>query len=1160
MGGDSSLQAYGRAVSLDAVADYPRVVSRYLVTSGAVDALTVILKALGHPAVTHAWSITGPYGTGKSAFAVFLASLLGRKTDEAYSMAAARLGEVAPSLTDSLTSARADGQVGAQGSVLAVATAQREPTLDTLKRGLANGVRRAHSQRGRRGRGLDIDPLIIERATPLDFVAMVEQVTTYRPVFFVVDEFGKNLEYAAEEPSAGDLYVLQRLAELLSSGPTNRGGLVTLQHMAFADYVSGLTKSQRQEWAKVQGRFQDIPFLESSSQVLDIVCRVLSTRSHLQASELDRWSRDAASAYSSLDLSRALRTTASQLAEAFPLHPLTLAVLPELVARYGQHNRTLFTFLSADERHSLPRFERDHPNSGSAIRLLGLDTVYDYFISDRVLSGYRTDSSGRLAEIASVVADARTLDPVELKCLKTIALLNSVAAGGPLRASPAILEFALTDARGAKQPAVPAVLQSLSSKGLITFRGFADEYRVWRGSSYDIQAAIESTKTPLRGAELLGVLDARYRPRPLVANRHSQRTGTLRYFQPRYSAAASVRDVTEATTTGDGVVVYAVGELDDEHPWPTRTSDGRPVVVAWSPDAIELGESLSDALALERLLSASTSEELDPVAIREMRERLAVLQERVDTRLRAAWDPARSDVRWTAGTQKHSSEGRRGISRLLSDLCDGCYTQGLTLNNEMLNRDELTSQGAKARRVLMQAMVTAEDECTLGIGGFGPERAMYESVVRATGMHSQRDGKWTLGPPGADSGLLSVWDAIDNFMMSERNSPAPLSELYALLANPPFGMRQGPMPVLALAVLIHRADEVAVYQDGTFEAALSPETVERLLKAPTRFAVSAVLSSQQRVEVVARLREALGASHEPKYGRNRSALSLLRILVSRVRDLPDFSRRTKTVSPTAQDVRAVITQSRDIQDLIFVQLPAACGVPPFTAALEVLDDDAVNEYSQRLSASLDELSSAYPNLTASMLEQVRSGLGAPHSINSLREELRERATRVKNAGAVGRLLVLANALSTRHSSDQAWIEAIGMTVTGKAPPTWHDNDTVAFVHRLHELTQEFERFEHLSQLTDATNRVPGFDACLVSLARPGIEEQSRVVWVNRDKEAAIEERVKGFLTAIERDYPEGGRDTFLAVVCRQLLGRPDEIQGQLFDTMRAENATDSGDT
>jgi hypothetical protein len=74
-----------------------------------------------------------------------------------------------------------------------------------------------------------------------------------------------------------DLYLLQQIAEL----PSNKDGynvfIFGLLHQSFIDYAHGLASAQRNEWAKIQGRFEDIPFIESSDKMLRLIGHALES-------------------------------------------------------------------------------------------------------------------------------------------------------------------------------------------------------------------------------------------------------------------------------------------------------------------------------------------------------------------------------------------------------------------------------------------------------------------------------------------------------------------------------------------------------------------------------------------------------------------------------------------------------------------------------------------------------------------------------------------------------------------------------------------------------------------------------------------------------------------------------------------------------------------
>ena len=53
----------------------------------------------------------------------------------------------------------------------------------------------------------------------------------------------------------------------------------------------------------------------------------------------------------------------------------------------------------------------------------------------------------------------------------------------------------------------------------------------------------------------------------------------------------------------------------------------------------------------------------------------------------------------------------------------------------MLNRTDPTSQGSKARRLLLEAMIEHGSVSGLGLEGYGPEVAMYRAFLKHTGLH-----------------------------------------------------------------------------------------------------------------------------------------------------------------------------------------------------------------------------------------------------------------------------------------------------------------------------------------------------------------------------------------------------------------------------------------
>ncbi len=130
---------FARSIRLDAARSQD--LDGYLPTARALDVVRRVVRGMTDDTGTRAFSITGPYGSGKSSLAVFLDALCGSQSAAAYQKAIALLAEHDPDTAQSLPAARKAMGVPESGMARAVVTApQREPVAATVLRGLSNAT------------------------------------------------------------------------------------------------------------------------------------------------------------------------------------------------------------------------------------------------------------------------------------------------------------------------------------------------------------------------------------------------------------------------------------------------------------------------------------------------------------------------------------------------------------------------------------------------------------------------------------------------------------------------------------------------------------------------------------------------------------------------------------------------------------------------------------------------------------------------------------------------------------------------------------------------------------------------------------------------------------------------------------------------------------
>src|SRR5439155_15270674 len=145
----------------------------------------------------------------------------------------------------------------------------------------------------------------------------------------------------------------------------------------------------------------------------------------------------------------------------------------------------------------------------------------------------------------------------------------------------------------------------------------------------------------------------------------------------------------------------------------------------------------------------------------------------------------------------------------------------------------------------------------------------------------------------AEAALVEVWQAVEQFLDESEAVRQPVQRLFARLGRPPFGLKEGVLPVLLAAALLHYDAEVALYEDGTFVPRLSPPIVERILRAPVKFEVQRCRMSGPRGVIFRKYAAVLQPGGDPKSGRSPRLLDLVRPLARAIKDLPDYVTKTK---------------------------------------------------------------------------------------------------------------------------------------------------------------------------------------------------------------------------------------------------------------------------
>ncbi|MER6946548.1 ATP-binding protein [Nonomuraea sp. NPDC000554] len=1150
----------------------------------ALNVLERVTNAVADLKRTRAWSFTGPYGSGKSTLSNLFDAFLGH---DPYRQAEAQAAVAATSPDLATRFAQVRDELAPEGFLGAVATAHREPLAATVHRALQTAAERRWNKRPPQAVAEALAACMeYQVPTTANLIDAVIALCSEAPLLLIIDEFGKTLEHLAVDGDSGsaesDVFLLQVLAERGAGHSGLPLFIFTLQHLAFTDYAARSSTIQTQEWAKVQGRFEDITFAPNLGDAVHLMRRRLDLSAVQETGRelIQEQAQASAEAWRGHALNAVVDISTETFASLYPLHPLTAIAAPLLASQIGQHDRSLTGFLASDEpntvRRTLETLSADTPERASTIRL---PQLYDYFFASGRTTILASTNASRWLEVDNRLNEAHGLPPEDRDLLKAIGILNLIDADGVLRATPAMIQFALHDPVDApaleRFVAMQERLKKLVDDGFVVHRAYSNEYRIWQGTDVDIDARVREIATRIDPSDVVQYFNKHLGtvlPAAVVAGGHSQRTGMLRYFVTAVSHQTEKLDGPEVVQdAADGLIVYHLGTLENR---PVVNSQ-LPVLIGTTKNPAAVLQSGINLVALEELLE---DDALDHVAAREVAERAADISRNIGTLLGEAFNPLSPQSTWhlwEEGTKSSSEPSEaikaRSYAGLASRACDQVYRFTPHIRNEMVGRHQLTSNASRARRELLTAMLQRSGYPLLGYAKdkYTPERAMYHGVVEYLGLHraagesssgTQTDSILTHGisrpSPQKNDSVMAAWEALEEALTSAKQL-TPIVDIYHRLMAPPYGVKAGVVPILVVTALILRAQDIALFEDGNYCQRLTPEIVERLnVPYPDRFAVKAApVGRGQRRLVVDGLASSLDVDAPRSISaRNPKLLAVTRAMLERVMVLQPYARQTRRLSPEALVIREVLSTATDPDELVFTSLPKAVGFEPIRTSTPE-DEQTASAYVSRLVAALDDLSGASAALRQEVVMTIGREFRLPADLKELRSGLTERLHGFSGSALELSLQGFISRVLNESLPDDDWLDPIIIRLTNKALGDWTDRDVESFPRQVKEVARALDRVSHLYEMRETSildtevAKPRQIETQLLTLTTPEGTEERTLIHVPKQSRQAADELVVSVIRQAEKALGPDGARILLAALAERLAATDTDAAPQRKDKL-----------
>lgn len=870
----------------------------------------------------------------------------------------------------------------------------------------------------------------------------------------VIDELGKFLEYAAQNSPEKELYFLQQLAEF-ANNPDNNILLITTVHQSFETYSYELNKNVRQEWTKVKGRFKEITFNEPIEQLLFLAAEHISRATTAEASpkmikkslELFEYSNSFKADYS--------KEIASKI---YPLDILSANVLTLALQRYGQNERSLFSFLESTDLASMSNYE-----VGQKSPFYSLANVFDYLINNFFTflnSKYNPDSAswGAIKIAIEHVESSfdRNLEQY-LKIVKSIGLLNIFSTTGSILDEQFLITYSKL-CLGINEP--KSLIEELESRSIIRFRKHSKKFVLTEEAEIDIELAlINASQSVSEITDVATVLKKYFEFSPALAKEYNYINGTSRYFQFEITEYPKVL---KPFGEIDGFIQLVFNNSLTETVIKEPLDDSDANIYVCYENAKDIKSLLFE---LEKTQKVLLDNQKDKVAKRELESIIIHQKALLNHYILNNLYSGSKDITWYWMGTIQVISSKKAFNKLLTRVCKSVYFGAPAFKNELVNKHKISSAIHTAKRNYFKGLANHWNLPDLGIptNKFPPEKMIYKSLLQDNGLAPYKEENEVVTHLKEGDSFFALWEASIAFIESSKGEKKSLTDFVAILSQKPFKLKQGFIDFWLPSFLFLRRDDFALYVDHTFLPSFSDETLELMAKKPKDFQIKAFDIAGVKLDIFNSYRIILNQETKEKIG-TASFIETIKPFIVFYKTLPEYAKQTLRLSKPALAIREAISKSKDPEQTFFEVFPAALD----TNINDLnRDGDSLTQYTDTLQNAIREIRTCFDDLIERFESYIKHDIlfeDQGVSFETMKQKLQNRYINIKRHLLLQKQKSFVQRIDSQLDDKKPWLSSLCQALLGEPLESINDDEESILHDAFKSMIQELDSLTELSSI------------------------------------------------------------------------------------------------
>ncbi|MDZ4554950.1 hypothetical protein [Bacillus cereus] len=663
----------------------------------------------------------------------------------------------------------------------------------------------------------------------MEYIA--ELVNRYNLGLFIIhDEFGRFLQGLDGKRLNEAMQDIQDLAEISNRNKSLQ--LMFITHKSLRMYFKGMDKEVAKEFQRIEKRFRQYHISNDQKTFLKISEVILTEnikdKPHINEKKYLRTLSNLKKypLFPSLNPKERQKVIVESM---YPLHPITLYMLPELSKVFGQNERTLFTFLESDERGGLS-YQIKQSNDYYLPHQL-----FDYFFPNVNENELDDDISQHLLlyKKAIVRIPDKTLEKeLVTRIVKFISLWNLCGLQKEQKISTEFLSFAIE----IEIEKLKEILKVLQKSKVLRFNLLNEHWEIHSGSSVDISGKIKKIAENfiLDKDKALKILNTHLNQKYYFPERYNDEKDMTRFAKVEVILEEDLVNISKKASRDNrhaDIMIYyvlpenknSIGTIKKKISELSLEEDIL-FVVHYNP-LVKVKKTIIESFVIDELLQ-------DRALLAEdkgIKEELKILYNegvyRINRYLGAL---ARFDegLKWILSNKMVEIKDEIRMSDLLSEICDTLYNQTPRVVSDSFNRMNISSQQKKGAIAVVNGIITSYKDKQFGIVGNGPEYAIYAALFKNNKCFYNNINE--LEYSSIDYKPYEILRKKLIQLLNEKPK-GNFNELIKIFTSPPFGIRKPLIPILLVALLRDRWNEFMLYRHEMFVPGLNGEKLYEIL-------------------------------------------------------------------------------------------------------------------------------------------------------------------------------------------------------------------------------------------------------------------------------------------------------------------------------------------